>query len=623
MSFDLFSQEVDNRIASLRPVMEPEPGAFHNFLPGTAKVTMQTFAKAGSAVDLIGSVGPIAQDKFFSKPGTTEAQDKYFKEHEDVFGKAVDYWTPKPNEVGTAGQVVGQLLGTLPMVVASPALAVGATQVSTAEDLVKKGVDPTKAQQVGAVQAAGLGLGIWVPILGKTLAQRVLLGGAGFNAFQGIATRGASGEILEGTPAAQDFKAFDPTGLTLDLLLGAAFGGLAHVVPSMRAEGDIWHAKMAEWGAKLKPSEVDALVTLRQAQHINADSMPGKPADMASTDAHVQRIRQAIDDLANDRPVNVEQMPAPKFEPDPERQAETAATVKALQDDAATTAEAEKINIDRSPAADPWNEPQPPRTLEQRIADQTIRAELSVMKGETGWAETGGKLLRDAGDEGNVIGRTHWVPNAEWWPGRPKGLKETEVRKAVDKALAGETLTTKERKMVEYMADVAEQRVKLAAFKLFAEDLAQHDLSSHNELNVAMTARAAELNPDAVEALAIRFESDDAGFMRGIKELLDEHDRTNTGRSEAGTGTQAADASPAAARPADTQTAGLDPLAAEAQRFAADNPDLKIAIGKNADGSDITTTPREWLDQAEADLAGAHEDARLFQIAAECLLGAA
>lgn len=433
MSFDLFSQEVDNRIASLRPVMEPEPGAFHNFLPGTAKVTMQTFAKAGSAVDLIGSVGPIAQDKFFSKPGTTEAQDKYFKEHEDVFGKAVDYWTPKPNEVGTAGQVVGQLLGTLPMVVASPALAVGATQVSTAEDLVKKGIDTTKAQQVGAVQAAGLGLGIWVPILGKTLAQRVLLGGAGFNAFQGIATRGASGEILEGTPAAQDFKAFDPTGLTLDLLLGAAFGGLAHAVPSMRAEGDIWHKRMAEWGAKLKPSEIDALVTLRQAQHINADSMPGKPVDMASADAHVQRIRQAIDDLANDRPVNVEQMPAPKFEADPARQAETSETVKALQDEAVKAAEVEGI--------------------------------------------------------------------------------------PVQKVGAGETAPA-------------------------------------------------------------------------VKESL-------------------------------TPDTGGDPLTAEASRFAADNPDLKIAIGKNADGSDITTTPREWLDQAEADLAGAHEDARLFQIAAECLLGAA
>ena len=129
--FDLNQQEIDNRTARMPARTGLEPGAFDNFLAGTGKVTMQTLAKAGSAIDLLGAVGPIVQDKF---TGGTEAQDRYFQEHEEVFGNAVDYWTPKPNEVGAAGQVVGQLLGTLPLVFASPSLAVGATQVSTAED---------------------------------------------------------------------------------------------------------------------------------------------------------------------------------------------------------------------------------------------------------------------------------------------------------------------------------------------------------------------------------------------------------------------------------------------------------------------------------------------------------
>lgn len=568
MSFDLFSQEVDNRIASLRPVREPEPGVFHNFIGGTAKVTMQTFAKAGSAVDLIGSVGPIAQDKLFSKPGTTEAQDKYFKEHEDVFGKAVDYWTPKPNEVGTAGQVVGQLLGTLPMVVASPALAVGTTQVSTAEDLVKKGVDPTKAQQVGAVQAAGLGLGIWVPILGKTLAQRVLLGGAGFNAFQGIATRGASGEILDGTPGAQDFKAFDPTGLTLDVLLGAAFGGLAHAVPSMRAEGDIWHKRMAEWGAKLKPSEIDALVTLRQAQHINADSMPGKPVDMASADAHVQRIRQAIDDLANDRPVNVEQMPAPKFEADPVRQAETAATVKALQDEAVKVAEVKLKAVEAV-------QPQPAADLPSILS--TLEAKYPEMK------------LDVSDSKGPLIVSRIVFPKEQ----RGQGFGTEVMRALTDYADAtGRQMALTPSK--DFGGTVSRLKTFYKDFG-FVENIGKNkDFAVSETMLRDPVARS--------EPMAQKVGAGDTAPI--IKESLPV-------------------APEAATRPADTQTAGLDPLAAEAQRFAADNPDLKIAIGKNADGSDITTTPREWLDQAEADLAGAHEDARLFQIAAECLLGAA
>lgn len=177
-------------------------------------------------------------------------------------------------------------------------------------------------------------------------------------------------------------------------------------------------------------------------------------------------------------------------------------------------------------ALDPWNEPQAPRTFEQRIGDENIRSELLRMKGETGWAEVGGRMIRQQDDGGNeTITRTAWVPNAEWWPGRPKGLKETDLHKAIDKAVAGEKLNPAERRAVEYMADVAEQRQKSSAWKPTGDELAETGLASHNELDVAMTARAAEINPDAVESLATRFESDDAGFMRGIKELLDEHDR--------------------------------------------------------------------------------------------------
>lgn len=437
MSLDLFD-ETDNVLANLRPVKEPEPGMFDNFLAGTGKVAMQTFAKSGRAAGMALAPAAIGLDKakaYFNDTGpSTEIQDKFFKAHDDIFGRAVDYWTPKPNEVGAAGQVVGQLLGTLPQVFASPALTVAATQLSTGEDLVRKGVDAGTAQAVGGVQAAGLGLGIWVPILGQTLAQRVLLGGAGFNVAQGLATRAASAELLEGTPGAEDFKALDPTALTLDVLLGAAFGGIAHINPRMRAEGDAWQAKLKEWGAKLKPSEVDAMATLRQAQHLNADSLPGKPVDVEDVNAHVARMRQALDDLANDRPVQVEDLPAGRFEADPARQAE-----------------AEKMVSDLIEEAGPLPEP-------TKVSPQ----------------------------------------------------------------------------------DTAPPR---------------------------------------------------------------------------------AEAAPAAGKPDANGGEQIDPLATSAARFAAENPDLPIVIGKNADGSDITTTPRQWLEDADAAMRQAQDDARLFEIAAGCLLG--
>lgn len=460
MSFELYGDESEARLNSLAPVTKAETGVFDNFAVGTAKYAMQGFAKTGRAIDMLGAVGPIAQDKIM---GTgTEAQDQYFKEHDEVFGRAVDYWTPKPGEVGVAGEVVGQLLGVLPQVFASPGLAIGSTQLSTSEDLINKGVDATKAQAVGAVQAAGLGLGIWMPILGKTLAQRVLAGGVGFNVAQGAASRGASGAILEGTPAEGTFKAFDATSVTLDVLLGAAFGGLAHINPAMRAEGEAMQKRFADWAGNLKPSEVDALATLRQAEHLNVDSMPGKPVDLVDTEAHVQRMRQAIDQLAQDKPVDLSDLPEARIEVDPTRQAEQQATIDFMR------AESERINADEGI--------EPAITLETVKPEQTLEAKQPVTQ------------------DGNV--------------GTP---------------------------------------------------------------------------------------TDKGASVVGME---------------------------AAARPAETETASLDPLAAEAARFAAENPDLPIHLGKNADGSDITTTARQMLEDADAAVKQARDDVKLFEIAAGCLLGA-
>ncbi|MCC7326540.1 MAG: hypothetical protein IT521_07025 [Burkholderiales bacterium] len=192
--------------------------------------------------------------------------------------------------------------------------------MSTGEDLVRKGVDADKAGAVGAVQAAGLGLGVWLPVLGKTLAQRVVIGGAGFNAVQGAATRGASGAILEGTKAADEFKAFDPTAVTLDVLLGLAFGGIAHLSPAQRAQGEAAWSKIAEWTGTFKPSDIDALVTLKQAEHLNVESAPGRMASAEDIAKHHAAMKQAVDDLLNDRPVNVEALTeGAKFLPDAER----------------------------------------------------------------------------------------------------------------------------------------------------------------------------------------------------------------------------------------------------------------------------------------------------------------
>jgi hypothetical protein len=622
MSLDLFA-ETDNVLANLRPVADPGPGVWDNFTAGAGKVAMQTFAKAGRAASMAAAPLAMALEK---APGSTEVQDKFFKAHDDIFGRAVDYWTPKPGEVGEAGQVVGQLLGTLPMLFASPALTVAQTQLSVAEDMARKGVDAGTAQAIGATQAAGLGLGIWVPILGKTLAQRVLLGGAGFNVVQGGATRAISAKLAEGTAAEGDFKTFDPTALTLDVLLGAAFGGIAHINPRMRAEGEAWQKRLTEWGAKLKPSEVDALATLRQAQHLNADSMPGKPVDVADTNAHVDRMRQAIDDLANDRPVNVEDMPAPRFEVDAARAAEANAAIKAMQDEAKAEGMVLEENVLPKVSL--------PETVPS-MADPIYRQSIEAMANETGWAEQGGRVIRD--QDGQVSGRTSWVPNAEWWPGRPKELSEAKAKKAIRKALDGEPLKPAEQRLIDYMLEYSRERVAPALRRLealdeaeranIANDLMADGMEGHvrDIADADIVGRAAEIDDGALEKAAILYQNDDAAFIREAERIVNEHAaRQPDANAEAvGRGQENRPAPETAeARPgADTKAADLDPIASAAARFAAENPDIPMFVGKNADGSDITTTPAKWLEDADAAMRQANDDVKLFEIAAGCLLG--
>ena len=459
-----------------------------------------------------------------------KAQEKVFEHIVTPADKLSRHLAPKPEEIGMAGQLLHGLIK-----IGGEAVAFGAPGVLALEtvggtlDALDKGVDLQTAAKVGGVQGVATTAGVIAPMtLGASGLGMNLLYGAGINLAQGVFQRGATSQIYENAgrhDLAMQFKALDGEAMAVDAILGAAFagGGRALQLRGEKAKADA----VAEYRAKiadlLKPEQIDAALVKNEQLKMERSGF-GLPADLPSRDAHVANMNGAIDDLIEGRPVTMRQEVGDML-PD-----EAAAKVQA---DVAEVLRADvepKVGAGTTAAndlaLDPWNEPQAPRTFEQRIGDENIRSELLRMKGETGWAEVGGRMIRQQDDGGNeTITRTAWVPNAEWWPGRPKGLKETDLHKAIDKAVAGEKLNPAERRAVEYMADVAEQRQKSSAWKPTGDELAETGLASHNELDVAMTARAAEINPDAVESLATRFESDDAGFMRGIKELLDEHDR--------------------------------------------------------------------------------------------------
>ena len=349
MSLDLFQQEGNERLTALPPVQNVDPGMFDGFIRGTGMATMRGFATTARAVDLLGAIGPITKDAF---TGGTEAQDKYFTEHDAIFGRAVDYWTPTSTEVGSAASVVGTLLSIVPQVMISPSLAVGSMQLGTAEDLTNVGVTTGKAQAVGAIQGLTLGTGIWMPILGKNLWQRALIGGAGFNLLQGTGSRALSAAVIgeEHPQAKAMFEAFNGEALTLDILLGLAFGGLVHYNPTARVQGtEAWN-RIESWAKSLNPSDKASIATLREAQHLNMDSTPGKPVEAVDIEAHVERMRAAIDQLATDQPVNVEDINIPRRAP------EEIPQVQQLREELAdaTTSRDAALGKGDQPTADRW-----------------------------------------------------------------------------------------------------------------------------------------------------------------------------------------------------------------------------------------------------------------------------
>jgi hypothetical protein len=93
--------------------------------------------------------------------------------------------------------------------------------------------------------------------------------------------------------------------------------------------------------------------------------------------------------------------------------------------------------------------------LDRRMAlassERAPQAEgLRRMAGESGWAEVGGRVIRESQDyKSPVVGRTAWLPNAEWFQRMRQDLgsnglsTQGEIKVATDRYLAGKPLSPK------------------------------------------------------------------------------------------------------------------------------------------------------------------------------------
>ena len=310
-----------------------EPGFFSGFGKGVGMYAMKGFAETARAIDLLGSVPPVLMDKL---SGGTTRGDQYFQQHEDVFGSAVDYWTPKAGEVGAAGQIIGSLAGALPQIMVNPALGVGTAVLAPAEDLTKAGVGTGAAITVGMIQGAALAAGIRMPFLGSTLATKMATG-AGGNLLQGVlAAAGSKGVLKAGgyDQAAEGFQPFDVTQRAVDILMGLAFGGLAHLDAKAQA------AYRAAFTEDVK----NALLVKNQAMQLDAIANSYKAVDdlPEHLNVKVNKVQEAVEQALRGEPVNVDRGTEGLFSNTPEAtriwhenvHAEAVTTAKAVLNEA-------------------------------------------------------------------------------------------------------------------------------------------------------------------------------------------------------------------------------------------------------------------------------------------------
>lgn len=629
MSLDLYRKDVGEKISGMPGVTEIEPGAFDGFVRGTGMYAMREFARAGRSSALaVGSVvrgfEKLGELEPFGKIDTT-LSDAVFKAHDEIFQRAVDYWTPKSNEVGVAAEVVGQLLATLPMVVASPSAAVAATGLGAAEDLVRKGVDPDKATAVGMVQGAGLGLGIWMPILGQNGWQRIVLGGAASNVAQGAVTRAASGVILEGTPAADDFRAFDREALTLDALLGLAFGTLVHVSPAQRAQGAAAWERLRGWAEGLKPSEVDAVITLRQAEHGNVEIQPGKITGPEQVEAGVQKFKRALEQTLRDERVETSDLPEPRVEPDAARWEEAGRRAHQIQREAEDLGKAyDLVNVDPRGAV---NDPQVRLDIE-KIGD------IFVERGPAKITEEDGELQVNVGGFGLV--KFIWRHGEKSDKAKESQIVREDITRAPEVFRDYEPIidrvTVDGRRELEWQVARPDGTKIVYGVRRFSDtDGLQHLVTLF--VNDRKEDRFLEkpLSPKRGKGP----ESPGESFKPSTGD-------TGPGTSSSSKGGQGAEglsirtegpaAKPGVAEPPPPRSARqgeaagpeaqkVDPLAIEADRVAAELYDIQFRVGEDQAGEPILRSARDYLEAARADAKRIREDVQVFEAAARCLLG--
>ena len=232
-------------------------------------------------------------------PNVTGAELSFREDQSAANAEMITSLRPSAETSGLAAQIISEVSAVIPrtvggFVAAGPvggALAAGGPAGYSGEIVAEsEGIDPGTARVKGLIDAATYGIGAVLPaarIMKSVIPDLAVTTAA--NVGLGVASRGGTAALLEAngyTQQAQQYKALDSTGLMVDAVLGAAFWGVGR-------------------GFRPAAADVDASLTANNGLHHQNGTAPGTPTDPRSSVAHQNALDQAIAQLSRGEPVNV------------------------------------------------------------------------------------------------------------------------------------------------------------------------------------------------------------------------------------------------------------------------------------------------------------------------------
>lgn len=215
-------------------------------------------------------------------------------------------WAPDPRTTGVLGNAVHGLFNIVPEAMAGGPEVAGILQgYKGFKGGQADGLDVNTAFGKGVIDGVTAWAGMKIPLtLAPKLgaAANVAASGAANVGF-GMTSRAVTGEFLRQngyTDMADQYKILDGSAMVVDLIIGGGFGALAHYGPM---GSTLRNETMRD---RVLPSDVDTALTMNDQLHIELDTAPGIPTDMAARAAHVEAVNHAVESLLLGEPVHVD-----------------------------------------------------------------------------------------------------------------------------------------------------------------------------------------------------------------------------------------------------------------------------------------------------------------------------